>query len=307
MAKYSIVRRGLVAVTSCKGGVGKSTVSANLAFTLARRGHNVGLFDADVQGPSLPTQLPELTGSSIRLNDGGWSVEPLQHDGVRLMSFGWFAQSWGVSDGEVRGKAPTLAYQLLHTTKWGDDLDYLIIDSPPGTGDVPRALYTRVPLSGALVVTTPSRLATVDVVRGVKMLRRMKVPILGVVENLSSFGCDGCGTTHFPFGSGHLNEVLASVHDEPSDGSEASHQCRSFRLPIVATDGDTGVMSNASAPLGANAAMAAQIEAVAIAVESSCSAEPLDAEPASIALPHALRSHELPHWPTIMATNELFQ
>jgi len=165
----------IIAITSCKGGVGKSTVSLELAFRLAARGHAVGLFDADVHGPSLPSQLPPSVGRErVRLGPGGWSVEPLSHAGVKLMSFGWLKRLWGgAHDGEVRtGSVPEeIANQLLQSTHWGA-LDYLVIDSPPGTGGVQKALYTKVPLAGAVVVTTPSPLATVDVVRGVHMLQR---------------------------------------------------------------------------------------------------------------------------------------
>ena len=302
---YSTVGR-VIAVTSCKGGVGKSTVSARLAFRLAARGHRVGLFDADVHGPSLPTQLPELNGSKIALGDRGWSVEPLIHEGVKLMSFGWFSASWGVKDGEVRTLAAApLAFQLLHTTEWAD-LDYLIIDSPPGTGDIPRALYTRIPLAGALVVTTPSRLATVDVVRGVKMLLRLGVPILSVVENMSSFTCDA-GKVYHPFGRGHLEEVLASACGGGGGGAAAAavtgptaadNDVPSFRLPIVAADGDTGVMALSSSQ---EAEMAKHFDEIAAAVEAAT------ADANAVELPHQLPSHELPHWPTIMATNELFR
>lgn len=297
MAIYSTVRH-IIAVTSCKGGVGKSTVSANLAYRLAARGHRVGLYDADVQGPSLPTQLPAIADTKIKLNNGGWSVLPLAHDGVQLMSFGWFAQMWGAEDGEVRGMAAQLATQLLHTTEWGD-LDYLIVDSPPGTGDVPRAIATRVPLTGAIVVTTPSRLAVVDVIRGVKMLRRLNVPILSVVENMSSFTCDA-GKVYYPFGTGLLEEVLAGCGDGVVD----------VRLPIVAANvgEDQGVLS--STPR-----MVAHFEALAEAIEGAADARASGSDggggaaESAIALPQAekLAYHEMPHWPTIVATNELFR
>ena len=169
----------LIAVTSCKGGVGKSTVSLELARRLAARGHRVGLFDADVHGPSLPAQLPQsVSEQRVQTDASGYAVLPLQHGGLRLMSFGWFSRLWNVhEDDEIRIGRSMLCIQLLHTTEWGE-LDYLVIDSPPGTGEVPAALATRVPLTGALVVTTPSKLATADVVRGLRMLRRHAVPVL---------------------------------------------------------------------------------------------------------------------------------
>lgn len=183
----------LLTVTSCKGGVGKSTVSLELAFHLSRRGHRVGLYDADCHGPSLPTQLPEVVGDSksMVLASDGRSVQPLEHGGVKLMSFGWFSRLWSRHPAsEIRVRGP-LATNLLQTTAWGE-LDFLLIDSPPGTGDIPTQIATQLPLTGAVVITTPSSLAIVDVVRGILHLRRLGVPILGLVENMSSFMCDGC-------------------------------------------------------------------------------------------------------------------
>ena len=292
MRTYSTVRR-LVAVTSCKGGVGKSTISANLAFRLASRGHRVGLFDADVHGPSLPTQIPGLT-DRIALNNGGGSVAPLEYEGVKLMSFGWFARTWGVVDGEVRGNAAPLVASLLHTTEWGE-LDYLVIDSPPGTGEVPRAIATRIPVHGALVVTTPSRLASVDVVRGIRMLTRLGVPIWAIVENMSTFTCTGCGAEHHPFGRGHLEQVVAAV-EQPGG-------CPSIRLPIVADE-----RTDSQGVVAANSHIAPHFEALAAMLEvaSSCSTG-AEAEP--VTLPHKSIGgfHDMPHWPTVMATNELYK
>ena len=168
----------LIAVTSCKGGVGKSTVSLEIALRLASRGNRVGLFDADVHGPSLPTQLPSVLkdGAQVTLAADGWAVLPLEHKSLKLMSMGWLCRLWSRPADEVRSGHPPgrLAAMLLHSTAWGE-LDYLIVDSPPGTGEIPRALYSKVPLTGAIVVTTPSSLAISDVVRGVGMLDRFNV------------------------------------------------------------------------------------------------------------------------------------
>jgi len=292
----SSITRGIIAVTSCKGGVGKSTVSLELAFRLSARGHRVGLYDADIHGPSLPSQLPPSVGErGVRLSEDGFSVQPLQHDGVLLMSFGWFTRLWGRrpqdDDVTLRGSAiGTLASQLLHTTAWGE-LDFLIIDSPPGTGDIPQILATRVPLQGAVVVTTPSRLATVDVVRGVRMLQRCKVPVLALVENLSSFKCDGCDKLHYPFGTGHAEEVLASI------GGPAPVPL--FQLPI-APDVGVGNRLRPAAPEPeeggpAPHSLAPTLDALAAQLEASCGVRE-----APVVLPHKLAFHELPHWPTEM-------
>ena len=140
----------IIAVTSCKGGVGKSTVSFELARRLAARGHRVGLFDADVHGPSLPAQLPAAVSErGVAVAADGAAVLPLEHAGVACKSFGWLARLWGGDDGAAidargaGGDAGFLALQLLHTTAWGEK-DFLVIDSPPGTGAVPRALAARV-------------------------------------------------------------------------------------------------------------------------------------------------------------------
>mmetsp|Transcript_20133 Transcript_20133/g.51260 ORF Transcript_20133/g.51260 Transcript_20133/m.51260 type:complete len:322 (-) Transcript_20133:150-1115(-) len=318
MPTYGRIGR-LLAVTSCKGGVGKSTVSLELAFRLSARGHRVGLYDADVQGPSLPVQVAVLGGDNetVRLGASGYSAQPLEYQGVKLMSFGWFSRTWGVSDGEVKGMAASLATNLLHTTEWGD-LDYLIVDSPPGTGPIPKAIAKKIPLHGALVITTPSRLATVDVVRGIRMLQRLEVPVLAVVENMASYECGSCGTLHHPFGRGHLDEVLScfatkgnestsGVKEAPGGaGSGAGvgtgrrvSQPPSFSLPITA---DIGIASSGVAPFRA-AHPASSLEAEFDALASSLELATERAE--AVLLPHGLLTHELPHWPTTFAMNEL--
>ena len=326
----------LIAVTSCKGGVGKSTVSLELARRLAARGQRVGLFDADVHGPSLPTQLPLATEQRVQTDRSGYSVLPLEHDGLKLMSFGWFSQLWNLhKDDEIRIGRPMLCVQLLQTTAWGE-LDYLVVDSPPGTGEVLTALTTRVPLTGALVVTTPSKLAAADVVRGVRMLRRHDVPVLALVENMASFSCGGCGAVHHPFGRGHLE----ALRRELPDGLPC------FSLPIVPDgDGDghgdgtaaedgNRVNADGAPPTPLSVAMA---EVAACVERATAHTEPVRLhvwrhhEPSRFArrtmttstalapnphlrsrphfeqvqLPHELRHHELPHWPTEMSIAEI--
>jgi ATP-binding protein involved in chromosome partitioning len=297
------IARAIVAVTSCKGGVGKSTISLELAFRLSARGHRVGLFDADVHGPSLPSQLdPAVGAGGVKLADGGFTVQPLKYDGVALMSFGWFSRLWGRhprdDDVTLRGAAiGSLAASLLHTTAWGD-LDFLIVDTPPGTGDIPQILATRVPLHGAVVVTTPSHLATSDVLRGVRMLHRCKVPILALIENLSGLRCDGCGKVHFPFGTARSEELLAAIGGAVVGGAPIPL----FKLPIapdVGVGSRTASSSLAAAPAG-GADLAASLDALAAQLETAC---PVRGTPE--VLPQGLGFHELPHWPTEMEVAKL--
>eukprot|EP00962_Isochrysis_galbana_P018638 scaffold5374_cov97-Isochrysis_galbana.AAC.2 len=304
MHTLSSVARAIVAVTSCKGGVGKSTVSLELAFRLSARGHRVGLFDADVHGPSLPAQLDATVGAGgVQLADDGFTVHPLRYDDVALMSFGWFSRLWGRlprdDDVTLRGAAiGSLAAALLHTTAWGD-LDFLIVDSPPGTGDIPQLLATRVPLHGAVVVTTPSHLATPDVLRGVRMLQRCNVPILAVVENLSGFRCDGCGKMHFPFGTARSDDLLAAIGAVGGRGDPIPL----FKLPIAP---DVGVGSRsahrspAALQSGAAADLSAALEDLAAQLEASCAVRG-----APELLPQRFGFHELPHWPTEMDVAKL--
>lgn len=287
---YGTVRR-LIAVTSCKGGVGKSTVSVELAFRLASRGFKVGLFDADVHGPSLPTQLPmDLGAKPVELVNGGWAVKPLLYSGVKLMSFGWISRLWTKSDGEVRtGQSPgDLTSMLLHSTAWGA-LDYLIIDSPPGTGEIPLSLYTNAPLHGAVVVTTPSPLATADVVRGIRMLSRFNVPVLAIVENMASFKCGSCSETHFPFGRGHINEVLATL------GSGASEETDVFSLPIVPASKKSTSSITPVDGLRPSSGLELHFDLLVDALEKKT------ANSVPIELHKHLQFHERAHWPTVIS------
>ena len=176
--------RNVVAIASAKGGVGKSTLSVNLAVSLAGQGARVGLLDADIYGPSIPLmmglrQQPETDQQGM--------MHPLHKDGVALMSIGFIAGE----DAPVVWRGPLLAralQQFLHQVEWGA-LDYLLIDLPPGTGDVPLTLSQVVALSGVLIVTTPQSVALEDVERGIAMFSKVEVDILGVVENMSYYIC----------------------------------------------------------------------------------------------------------------------
>lgn len=186
----------VVAVSSAKGGVGKSTVAVNLARQLANEGLSVGVLDADLYGPSFPTLFnihrPEIYGEEGR-------IVPIEIEGMKVMSFGFLL---GDAPAVLRGPlVSTYVNQLLTQTDWGR-LDYLIIDMPPGTGDIQLTITQRAQLAGAVIVTTPHTLSLVDVAKGILMFETVDVPVLGVVENMSYFVCDNCQKRHNIFGAG---------------------------------------------------------------------------------------------------------
>jgi ATP-binding protein involved in chromosome partitioning len=189
--------KNIVAVASGKGGVGKSTTAANLAIAWAAQGARVGLLDADIYGPSQPL-LMGLAGQSP-LSDGK-RITPLRAHGVAVMSIGFMIDPeqpmvW-------RGPMVTQALtQLLADTDWGE-LDYLVVDMPPGTGDIQLTLAQRVPVSGAVIVTTPQDIALLDARKGLKMFEKVEVRVLGIVENMSVHICPNCGHVEHVFGSG---------------------------------------------------------------------------------------------------------
>ena len=190
--------KNVVAVASGKGGVGKSTTAANLALAWAAQGAKVGLLDADIYGPSQPLMMG-LSGAKPVSTDGK-HMAPLKAHGVEVMSIGFMIDqeqpmAW-------RGPMVTQALtQLLGDTTWGD-LDYLVVDMPPGTGDIQLTLAQRVPVSGAVIVTTPQDIALLDARKGLKMFEKVEVRVLGVVENMSVHICSACGHVEHVFGSG---------------------------------------------------------------------------------------------------------
>ncbi len=212
----------MVAVASGKGGVGKSTVAANLAIALAQLGHRVGLLDADIYGPSVPimfgiTERPFVEGNRIL---------PFEKYGIKLMSLGFILET----DTPVIWRGPMVMKaieQMLGDVEWGA-LDYLILDLPPGTGDAQLTVTQKVPLAGAVIVTTPQDVALVDARKGLAMFRKVNVPVIGIVENMSSFVCPHCGevTDIFKKGGGRRTR-RAARHRLP--GRRAARPRRSSR------------------------------------------------------------------------------
>lgn len=199
--------KNIIAVGSGKGGVGKSTVSFHLAQSLAKLGSRVGVLDADIYGPSQPSMFG-LQDSKPEIVDGKFI--PVSKGGIQTMSIGYLIPEevpmiWR---GPMLGKA---LQQILVDTKW-NDLDYLIVDLPPGTGDIQLTLCQKMPLTGGILVTTPQKLSLLDVRRAGEMLKKMNIPILGIVENMSGYTCESCGHEAHVFDEGG-GEVLAKLFE----------------------------------------------------------------------------------------------
>jgi ATP-binding protein involved in chromosome partitioning len=225
--------KNTIAVASGKGGVGKSTVAVNLAVALAQDGAKVGLLDADVYGPSIPLMM----GTSARPIMNNNKIVPLEAFGVKIMSIGFLLDA----NRALIWRGPLVAQlinQFLNEVEWGD-LDYLVIDLPPGTGDVQLTLVQKIPLSGAVIVTTPQDVALADAVKGIQMFQEVKTPILGIVENMSFFVCPNCGeqTEIFGFGGG---ERTAERYEVPLLGriplDTAIRQGGDIGHPIVVSE-----------------------------------------------------------------------
>jgi ATP-binding protein involved in chromosome partitioning len=226
----------LIAVASGKGGVGKSTTACNLALALRAKGLSVGVLDADIHGPSMP-KLFALKGQPRILS--GRTLEPMEAYGCSVMSIGFLVEETKamVWRGPMVASAIT---QMLRDVAWGA-LDVLVIDMPPGTGDAQLTLAQMAPLSGAVIVSTPQDLALIDARRGVAMFRDVGVPILGLVENMSYFICDGCGKRHdiFAHGGARAEAVKLGVPFLGEIPLDAVIRERSDQgLPVVATDPD---------------------------------------------------------------------
>ncbi len=191
-----------IAVASGKGGVGKSTVSVNLACALSKLGKRVGILDADIYGPNIPMMLG-LEGGQPKVE--GNKVLPLERDGLRVMSLGFLAPS----DTAIIWRGPLVGRaieQMLRDVVWGE-LDYFVIDLPPGTGDAQLTITQRLDLTGAVMVSTPQPVALSDAIKGLRMFQKVNVPVLGIIENMSSFICDSCGKEHDIFGKGGVKKA----------------------------------------------------------------------------------------------------
>ena len=201
--------KNIVAVASGKGGVGKSTTAVNLALALAAEGASVGILDADIYGPSQPMMMG-IEGKPESVD--GKTMEPLENYGVQVISIGFLIEP----DNPMiwRGPMATQALeQLLRQTNWRE-LDYLIVDMPPGTGDIQLTLSQRVPMTGAVIVTTPQDIALLDAKKGIKMFEKVGVPILGIVENMAVHVCEKCGHVEHIFGSGGGARMAQEYHLE---------------------------------------------------------------------------------------------
>ena len=218
--------KNVIAVASGKGGVGKSTVSVNLAAGLAQLGARVGLFDADVYGPN----VPRMVAAEERPRTDGETITPPERYGVTLMSMDFITGE----DDPVIWRGPMvhkILTQLVEDVEWGD-LDYLVVDLPPGTGDTQLTILQTLPLTGAVIVTTPQQVALDDAVKGLRMFGKHDTNVLGIAENMAGFRCPDCGGFHEIFGSGG-GKALAREHDLPFLGGVPLD-------PAVRTGGDDG-------------------------------------------------------------------
>ena len=227
--------RNVIAVGSGKGGVGKSTTAVNLAVALQQLGARVGVLDADIYGPSMPAMLG-LSGRPESPDNK--SIEPMRAFGVETMSIGFLVDQ----DSPMiwRGPMATSALtQLFNDTRW-DDLDYLLVDLPPGTGDIQLTLAQKIPVAGAVIVTTPQDIATLDARKALKMFEKVEVPVLGIIENMAVHTCSSCGHVEHLFGEGG-GQRMAAQYGVPLLGS----------LPLeigIREQGDAGTPIVAAVP-----------------------------------------------------------
>ncbi len=250
--------KNVIAVASGKGGVGKSTTTVNLALALAAEGASVGILDADIYGPSQPMMMG-ISGRPESID--GTSMEPLENYGVQVMSIGFL-----IDDDQAmiwRGPMATQALdQLLRQTNWRD-LDYLLVDMPPGTGDIALTLSQRVPLTGAVIVTTPQDIALLDAKKGLKMFEKVGVPILGIVENMAVYTCPACGHSEHIFGADGGSRMAAEYGVEYLGGLPLTLAIRE-----QADNGRPSVVADPEGTIAASYKAIARKVAVKIALKS---------------------------------------
>lgn len=228
--------KNVVAISSAKGGVGKSTTSVNLAIALAKDGAKVGLLDADIYGPSLAIMLGVEEGTRPETVDGKWFV-PLESQGIKTMSMAYLV----TESTPMVWRGPMVSgalMQIMSQTLWGE-LDYLLIDMPPGTGDIQLTLSQKFPISGALIVTTPQEVALADAQKGIEMFNKVNIPVLGMLENMSMHVCSNCGHAEHIFGEGGA-EALAKEYGTRLLGSlplsKHIREQSDAGVPVVAFD-----------------------------------------------------------------------
>jgi len=254
--------RHVIAVSSGKGGVGKSTIATNLAAAWAKAGHRVGLLDADIYGPDIPTMFGAF--GKPRMKDD--KVIPMEAHGVKLMSLGFLVGE----DTPAVWRGPIvmgIVRQFIHQVEWGE-LDYLIVDLPPGTGDAQLSLVQLVKVAGAVVVATPQDVAVTGALKGIRMFESVEVPVLGIVENMRGFACPDCDSVHEIFGAGGAEKLAATI-EVPFLGS----------VPIglaVREEGDRGEPTVVGRPDSAEGRALAAV--AARTVERIAELEPLPAE-----------------------------
>jgi len=217
----------IIAISSCKGGVGKSTTAVNMAFALRQQGFKVGLFDADIYGPSLPTMVHTDT-DNLDIKDE--LIQAPERDGVKLMSFGYTQENDDSHTAAIlRGPMVSqIITQFLKGTEWGE-LDYLIIDYPPGTGDTQLTLGQLIPIDAAVIVTTPQYISFIDVIKGIEMFDQLKIPTVAIVENMSYFTCNTCEEKHMILGNSLIPRFIKEYGINNSFQfpitPELTHQC----------------------------------------------------------------------------------
>ncbi len=201
--------KNIIAIASGKGGVGKSNTTANLGLVLKSLGYQVGILDADIYGPSIPKLLGTTTTTSLKRSEDARIIPVVAH-GIQIMSIAYLIEESvaAIWRGPMASRA---LQQLLYHTKW-KTLDYLLIDLPPGTGDIPLTLSQKLPLTGVLMITTPQTIAIADVKKSIAMFQKVKVPILGIIENMSGYHCPHCGVEDLIFGSGGADQLEEIYH-----------------------------------------------------------------------------------------------